>query len=70
MTEPLHTISAGGQHHGLVTAFMERQFGASVGQPLDEPAPTVTAGGGVKALSYRSGYPQSMRKAHCASPLS
>ncbi|WP_254152291.1 DNA cytosine methyltransferase, partial [Pseudomonas syringae] len=44
-----HTISAGGQHHGLVTAFMERQFGASVGQPLDEPAPTVTAGGGGKS---------------------
>ncbi|KTB99869.1 DNA cytosine methyltransferase [Pseudomonas syringae] len=49
VTDPLHTISAGGQHHGLVTAFMERQFGASVGQPLDEPAPTVTAGGGGKS---------------------
>ncbi|POA88005.1 DNA cytosine methyltransferase [Pseudomonas protegens] len=43
---PLHTISAGGTHHGLVTAFMERQFGASVGQGVDEPAPTITAGGG------------------------
>ncbi|KPZ11471.1 C-5 cytosine-specific DNA methylase [Pseudomonas syringae pv. spinaceae] len=49
VTDPLHTISAGGQRHGLVTAFMERQFGASVGQPLDEPAPTVTAGGGGKS---------------------
>ncbi|KUG45194.1 DNA methyltransferase [Pseudomonas savastanoi pv. fraxini] len=51
VSDPLHTISAGGQHHGLVTAFMERQFGASVGQPLDEPAPTVTvtAGGGGKS---------------------
>ncbi|MEG1082242.1 MAG: DNA cytosine methyltransferase, partial [Pseudomonas sp.] len=48
-TEPLHTISAGGTHHGLMTAFMERQFGASVGQALDEPAPTITAGGGGKS---------------------
>ncbi|EGH74695.1 C-5 cytosine-specific DNA methylase family protein, partial [Pseudomonas syringae pv. aceris str. M302273] len=49
VTDPLHTISAGGQHHGLVTAFMEREFGCSLGQPLDEPAPTVTAGGGGKS---------------------
>ncbi len=46
---PLHTISAGGTHHGMVTAFMERQFGASVGQAIDEPAPTITAGGGGKS---------------------
>jgi DNA (cytosine-5)-methyltransferase 1 len=46
---PLHTVSAGGTHHGLVTAFMERQFGASVGQHLDEPAPTITAGGSGKS---------------------
>jgi len=38
-----------GQHHALVTAFMERQFGASVGQGVDEPAPTITAGGGGKS---------------------
>lgn len=44
-----HTISAGGTHHGLMTAFLERQFGASVGQSLDEPAPTITAGGGGKS---------------------
>ena len=47
--DPLHTISAGGTHHGLVTAFMERQFGASVGQAVDDPAPTITAGGGGKS---------------------
>ena len=47
--DPLHTISAGGTHHGLVTAFMERQFGASVGQGVNEPAPTITAGGGGKS---------------------
>lgn len=47
--DPLHTISAGGQHHGLVSAFMERAFGCSVGQGLEEPAPTITAGGGGKS---------------------
>ena len=47
--DPLRTVSASGTHHGLVTAFMERQFGASVGQHLDEPAPTITAGGGGKS---------------------
>ncbi|MGZ0787271.1 DNA cytosine methyltransferase [Pseudomonas saponiphila] len=45
----LHTISAGGQHHGLVSAFMERAFGGSIGQGLGEPAPTTTAGGGGKS---------------------
>ncbi len=47
--DPLHTVSAGGQHHGLVSAFMERAFGGSVGQGLEEPAPTITAGGGGKS---------------------
>ena len=46
---PLHTISAGGTHHGLASAFMERAFGSSVGQGLDEPTPTITAGGGGKS---------------------
>ena len=49
VNDPLHTISAGGQHHGLVSAFMERAFGGSVGQGLEEPAPTITAGGGGKS---------------------
>jgi len=49
LNDPLHTISAGGQHHGLVSAFMERAFGGSVGQRLDDPAPTITAGGGGKS---------------------
>jgi DNA (cytosine-5)-methyltransferase 1 len=43
------TASAGGQHHGLVSAFMERAFGGSVGQGLDDPTPTITAGGGGKS---------------------
>ncbi len=46
--DPLRTISAGGEHHGIVTAFLSRQFGNSVGQGADTPAPTVTAGGGGK----------------------
>jgi len=46
--DPLHTISAAGQHHGAVTAFLSRQLGASIGQGVNEPAPTVTAGGGGK----------------------
>ena len=45
----LSADSAGGQHHGLVSAFMERAFGGSVGQGLDDPAPTITAGGGGKS---------------------
>ncbi len=49
VNDPLHTISAGSQHHGLVSAFMERAFGGSVGQGLKEPAPTITAGGGGKS---------------------
>lgn len=46
--DPLHTISAAGRHNGTVTAFLSRQFGASIGQGVEEPAPTVTAGGGGK----------------------
>jgi DNA (cytosine-5)-methyltransferase 1 len=49
VADPLHTISAGGQHHGLATAFLSRQFGASIGQGLDAPAPVITAGGGGKS---------------------
>ncbi len=33
----------------MVSALMERAFGASVGQGLEDPAPTVTAGGGGKS---------------------
>ncbi|SUD59759.1 C-5 cytosine-specific DNA methylase family protein [Ectopseudomonas oleovorans] len=49
VADPLHTVSAGGQHHALASAFLSRQFGASVGQGLDDPAPTITAGGGGKS---------------------
>lgn len=47
--DPLMTISAGGQHHGVVSAFLSRQFGASnttghTGVGMDEPIPTLTTG--------------------------
>lgn len=48
VTEPGHTASAGGQHHGLIAASIVREFGQSVGHGADEPAHTVTAGGGGK----------------------
>jgi Site-specific DNA methylase len=49
MEDPLMTISAGGQHHGVVSAFLSRQFGGSVGHEADAPLGTVTAGGGGKS---------------------
>ncbi|TFW42095.1 DNA cytosine methyltransferase [Pseudomonas fluorescens] len=49
VNDPLHTVSAGGQHHGLVSAFMERAFGGSVGKGLEDRAPTITADGGGKS---------------------
>ncbi|MFZ2281864.1 MAG: DNA cytosine methyltransferase [Prosthecobacter sp.] len=45
VAEPLHTASAGGNHHALVAVTAIRHFGQSIGQPVDEPAPTVVAGG-------------------------
>lgn len=49
MDEPMTTVTNTGSQQQLVTAFMARQFGASIGQVLDEPAPTITAGGGGKS---------------------
>ncbi len=49
--DPLHTISAGGTHHALATAFLSRHFGQSVGQGADEPAPAImSTGAGKTAL--------------------
>lgn len=48
MTEPMSTVTNKGSQQQLVTAFLSRQFGGSVGQGCDEPAHTVTAGGGGK----------------------
>ena len=49
MDDPLMTVSAGGQHHAVVSAFLSRQFGASVGHGAESPLATVTAGGGGKS---------------------
>lgn len=46
--EPLHTVMAGAPRHGLVTAFLGRHFGASVGSDAFEPVGAVVAGGGGK----------------------
>lgn len=44
---PLGSVVAGGQKHALVMAFLDKLHGsARAGQPLTEPMPTVTTGGG------------------------
>lgn len=48
MGSPMTTVTNTGSQQQLITAFLSRQFGASVGQAWDDPAPTVTAGGGGK----------------------
>lgn len=48
ITKPLGTVVAGGIKHHLVTAFLERQFGKSLGADAASPAPTITAGGSGK----------------------
>jgi DNA (cytosine-5)-methyltransferase 1 len=40
--EPLHTISAGGQHHAEVRAFLVKYYGADQDPRLEEPMHTVT----------------------------
>lgn len=41
-TDPLHTISAGGQHHAEVRAFLVKYYGADQDPRLEEPMHTVT----------------------------
>jgi DNA (cytosine-5)-methyltransferase 1 len=41
-TEPLHTITAGGNHLGEVRAFLMAYYGASIGQELTDPLHTIT----------------------------
>lgn len=48
-SEPVSTITQAGSQQRLVTAHMVRHFGQSIGQSVDVPAPTVTAGGGGKS---------------------
>ena len=49
VNEPLHTAVAGATAMGLVSAFVSRQFGASIGADAEAPLPTTTAGGGGKS---------------------
>lgn len=40
--DPLHTISAGGEHHAAVAAFLTAYYGSDQDTPLDDPMHTVT----------------------------
>ncbi len=42
MTEPVHTITAGGSHIGEVRTFLMKYYGTAVGQSVDEPLHTIT----------------------------
>jgi DNA (cytosine-5)-methyltransferase 1 len=42
LTEPLQTVTAGGNHFGEVRAFLMQYYGASVGQEITDPLFTVT----------------------------
>ncbi|MEH7093961.1 DNA cytosine methyltransferase [Neobacillus vireti] len=42
LTEPLHTITAGGNRFGLVSAFLTKYYGSDIGQSLLDPLHTVT----------------------------
>jgi len=53
MPAPMHTVTAR-DHHALVTAHIQRDFGASIGQSADAPLGTITAGGGGKAALIAS----------------
>ena len=48
INKPMSTITNTGSQQQLVTAFLDRQFGNSIGQRCDKSAPTITAGGGGK----------------------
>lgn len=39
---PMRTVTAGGNHAGLVYAFLTRYFGTAIGQRVDEPVNTAT----------------------------
>ena len=53
MQLPIGTVT-GKDHHAVVACHLQRDFGASVGAPLAEPHPTVTAGGGGKSALVAS----------------
>ncbi|MDM9644493.1 DNA cytosine methyltransferase [Rhizobium sp. S163] len=50
IVEPISTVTATGAQQGVVSAFVSRQFGASIGHGIEEPSATVTAGVNKSAL--------------------
>lgn len=48
MDDPVTTITNTGSQQQLVTAFLSRQFGTSIGQAVDKPAPTIMPQGAGK----------------------
>lgn len=49
--DPLDTVMAGAPRHGIVAAYLGRQFGTAVGRDANEPHPTVmTDGAGGKSF--------------------
>jgi len=50
---PLSTITTQ-DHHALVTAHLQRDFGQSIGADMHDPAPTVTGGGGGHLAEVRA----------------
>lgn len=53
MRQPLHTITTQ-DHHALITAHVQRDFGQSVGSPADAPIGSITANGNGKAALISS----------------
>lgn len=53
LDRPISTLTTQDHHH-LVTAHIQRDFGRSVGSECNEPLGTVTAGGGGKAALVRA----------------
>ena len=42
MTEPMHTITAGGNHLGEIRVFLVKYFGTGIGQDIEQPLHTIT----------------------------
>jgi len=54
ITNPFPTIMGRNTQNQLMTTFLTRYFGKSVGAPVDEPAPVITPGGGGKSALITS----------------
>lgn len=53
VSTPLRTIAAGGEHHGVVAAFLEQAcagYYTGAGHDLRKPAPTICAKGGIQRM--------------------